>query len=345
MDILSLRKEEIRNLPELNGAPAFRSDQLFKWLHNEMAESYDEMTNLPKSLREELEEKYPLCNAEIIDKRVSKIDGTVKYLFGFSDGSMIEAVLMQYEHGASLCISSQVGCRMGCSFCASGINGLSRNLSAGEMLSEVYAATKDSGKRIGNIVIMGTGEPLDNFDNLVRFLELIKDKDGANLGGRNVTVSTCGLVPEIKKFADEKFTCGLALSLHAPTDEIRQKIMPIAKRYGIDETLDALFYYGRQTGRRVTIEYSLIEGVNDREEDADTLGSKLSKYDFPCLVNLIKVNPVVEKSHVQPRDERVLAFKKMLEKYRINVTIRRELGRDIEGACGQLRLRHMSKKQ
>ncbi len=342
MDIRSMTKEELGELLRERGEPSFRAGQLFGWLHDKEASSYDEMLNLPRKLREYLAEHYPILPPAIADRLVSQRDGTVKFLFRFADGALVESVLMHFDYGDSLCISSQVGCRMGCAFCASGIRGLVRNLTAGEMLGEIYAASASEGIRIGHIVVMGTGEPMDNYEEIVRFLRLLKDPDGNALSGRSVTVSTCGIVPRMYDFAREHLTANLALSLHAADDEKRKQIMPVARAYTVDETLRALAFCGRETGRRVTVEYALIAGVNDTDADADLLGEKLRGMGVPCLLNLIPVNPVTEKGFRQPTSAGALRFKKRVEKYRINVTIRKEMGRDIEGACGQLRLRYLS---
>ena len=269
----------------------------------------------------------------------SKIDGTRKYLFGLSDGNVVESVLMRYKHGNSVCISSQVGCRMGCRFCASTLDGLVRNLTPAEMLEQIYGITRDIGERVSNIVVMGTGEPMDNYDNLVKFVRMITDEKGLNISQRNITVSTCGIVPNMKKLADEKFQITLALSLHAVTDEKRKELMPIANKYSISELMEACRYYFEQTGRRITFEYSLVGGVNDTQADAEGL-VKLAR-PLNCHVNLIPVNPIKERDYVESEKQCIQAFQNKLEKNRINVTIRREMGRDIDGACGQLRRRHI----
>ena len=342
MDIRSMTKEELGALMRELGEPAYRAGQLFGWLHEKEAAGYGEMTNLPAKLRAKLEEAWPIPHPVIVDKLVSKADGTTKFLFRFPDGALVESVLMHYDYGASLCISSQVGCRMGCAFCASGIRGLVRNLTAGEMLGEIYAASREEKIRIGHIVVMGTGEPMDNYEQIIRFLRLLKDPEGSGLSGRSVTISTCGIVPRMYDFAREHLTANLALSLHAASDEKRREIMPIARAYSVDETLKALAFCGRETGRRVTVEYALIAGVNDSDADADLLAGKLGAMGVPCLLNLIPVNPVAENGFCTPSGTEALRFKKRVEKYRINVTIRKEMGRDIDGACGQLRLRYLS---
>ncbi len=268
----------------------------------------------------------------------SKVDGTRKYLFALSDGNVVESVWMRYKHGNSVCISSQVGCRMGCRFCASTLDGLERNLLPSEMLDQVYAIARDTGERVSNVVVMGTGEPLDNYDNLLKFLRLLTDENGLHISQRNVTVSTCGIVPRMRQLAGEHLQITLALSLHAVTDEKRRKLMPVANRYSIRELMEACDDYFRQTGRRITFEYSLVEGVNDSEEDAAGLAA-LAKPRC-CHINLIPVNPIRERDFVQSDAARVQAFKNRVEKSNKNVTIRREMGRDIDGACGQLRRRY-----
>ncbi|MCR5388712.1 MAG: 23S rRNA (adenine(2503)-C(2))-methyltransferase RlmN, partial [Lachnospiraceae bacterium] len=323
-DICSLNIEELKSFMAEIGEKPFRATQVFEWIHVKKVNSFDEMTNLSKALREKLSESAEFLFPEVELKQTSKIDGTRKYLFKLKDGNMIESVLMSYHHGYSICISSQVGCRMGCTFCASGIGGLIRNLTPSEMLGQVYGAAKEAGVNIDSIVIMGTGEPLDNFDNLVKFLELITDEKGNNLSRRSVTISTCGLVPKIKELADLNPGATLALSLHAATQEKREKIMPIAKSYEIHEVLDAFDYYFKKTGRRGTIEYSLVAGVNDADEDAENLHKLLKGKN--CHVNLIPVNPVEELGFKNPTKQACLAFQKKLENCGINVTIRRELG-------------------
>ena len=340
-DILSLTKEELKELLSAQGEPAYRADQLFQWLHVKRASSYDEMRNLPGRIRESLAAKYPLPVLTVYKRLVSS-DGTIKYLLACADGALIECVRMQYAHGDTLCISSQVGCRMGCIFCASGADGLTRNLTAGEMLSEILVTEAEEGEPVQNVVVMGTGEPLDNYDSLVRFLTLLKDADGRNLGGRHVTVSTCGLVPKIRALAKEHLTCGLALSLHAPNDEVRKMLLPAARAYSLDETIGAMREYAKESGRRVTFEYALCHGLNDSPEMADELAALLKG--IPCLINLIPVNETPVHSLKRPTPAQAAAFKKRVEKCGYNVTIRKELGSDIDGACGQLRRRYLSVK-
>mgnify|MGYP000860691990 FL=1 len=343
LDLCSLTQSELGAYLKELGEPGFRAKQLFSWLHQKKAQQFDEMSNLPKSLRESLKEhaRLPGLVQEVV--QVSKNDGTEKYLFSLPDGNMIESVLMRYNYGNSVCISSQVGCRMGCRFCASTVDGLARNLTAGEMLAQVYAIERKIGERVSNVVVMGSGEPMDNYDNVVRFIRLLSEKDGLNISQRNITVSTCGLVPEIRRFADEKLQVTLALSLHAADDATRQRLMPIANRYALCDVLDACAYYFEKTGRSVSFEYSLVAGVNDTPAEAAKLIALLRHR--KGHVNLIPVNPVVERSLKEPSLAAVHRFRDTLEKNGINVTIRKEMGRDIDGACGQLRRRYRDKRE
>ncbi|MDD3221570.1 MAG: 23S rRNA (adenine(2503)-C(2))-methyltransferase RlmN [Clostridia bacterium] len=344
-----MEKTDIRSmtLPELEtfivetlGDKKFRAGQIYDWIHVKLIQSFDEMTNLSRDLRSRLEEIATLRPLTLVECLVSEIDGTRKYLFRMDDGSIIESVLMKYKHGNSVCISSQVGCRMGCRFCASTLAGLERNLSASEMLGQVYAIQRESGERVSNVVIMGTGEPLDNYDSAVRFMRMISDEKGLHISQRNITLSTCGMVPEIYKLADEQLQVTLAISLHASSDEKRKSMMPIADRYSIAELLKACRYYYDTSGRRLTFEYSLASGVNDTPEDARNLAHLLKG--FMWHVNLIPINPVEEREYVQSDRKSIVNFKNNLEKYGGNVTIRREMGRDIQAACGQLRRRYMT---
>ena len=340
MDIKSMTLDELKDACQQMGEKPFRAKQLYDWMHHRLAGSYDEMTNLSLAFREKLKEQYPLTCLEKVQVQESKIDGTRKYLFRLSDGNVIESVWMKYHHGNSVCISSQVGCRMGCRFCASTIGGLVRCLTPSEMLDQIYRIWEDTGERVSNLVVMGTGEPMDNYDNVIRFIRMITDENGLNISQRNITVSTCGIVPNMYKLADEGLQITLALSLHAPNDEKRRELMPIANKYEIHEVIEACRYYFEQTGRRVTFEYSLVGGVNDTDEDVRRLADLI--HGMNCHVNLIPVNPIKERSYVQPDHEAILNFKNRLEKNAINVTIRREMGRDIDGACGQLRKRYIS---
>lgn len=337
-DIKSMTLPELRGFLQSLGEPAFRGKQVFSWL-SRGAGSFDEMSNLPLSLRERLKEACLLCAPKAARKQSSAKDGTIKYLWRLADGNCVESVLMRYRHGNTVCISSQVGCRMGCRFCASTLDGLERNLLPSEMLEQIYAITRHTGERVSNVVVMGTGEPMDNFDNLLQFITLLTDENGLHISQRNITVSTCGLVPEMRRLAERKLQITLALSLHAATDEKRRKLMPVAERYCLRELLDTCAYYFEQTGRRITFEYSLVKGVNDTSEDAAQLTALIRGLN--CHVNLIPVNPVKEREYVQSERRAVEAFRSRLEKSGIQVTVRREMGRDIDGACGQLRRRYL----
>ncbi|MCQ2493384.1 MAG: 23S rRNA (adenine(2503)-C(2))-methyltransferase RlmN [Lachnospiraceae bacterium] len=343
MDLRSLTLEELKADLAEHGEKAFRAGQIYDWVHKKCVASVDEMSNLSKQLRENLKEWYEFEEFSIARCQISQIDGTRKYLFALSDGNMIESVLMRYQHGNSVCISSQVGCRMGCAFCASTLDGLVRNLTAGEMLGQIYRIEHDTGERVANVVVMGSGEPMDNFDNIVKFIGMLTDKNGLNISQRNVTVSTCGLVPKMKELADKQFQITLALSLHATTDERRRTLMLIANRYSIDELMEACKYYFDKTGRRITFEYSLVRGVNDSEEEAVRLAALAGP--VHAHINLIPVNPIKERSFLPSDKKRIRAFQNKLEKNGINVTIRREMGRDIDGACGQLRRKVIEENQ
>ena len=338
-DIKSLTLPELEEEMAGMGEKAFRARQIYEWMHVKMARGFGEMTNLSKELRKKCEEAYTYTTLEAVRVQESKIDGTKKFLFELEDGNVVESVWMKYKHGNSVCISSQVGCRMGCRFCASTLDGLERSLTPAEMLEQIYAVTLLTGERVSNVVVMGTGEPLDNYENLLIFLRLLTDENGLHISQRNVTVSTCGIVPKMKLLAQEKLQITLALSLHAATDEKRRELMPIATKYSVDELMETCRYYFKKTGRRITFEYSLVGGVNDSEEDAKALAGLIGGLN--CHVNLIPVNPVKERNFAESDREKVCAFKNKLEKYQINVTIRREMGRDIDGACGQLRRSHM----
>ena len=342
-DLKSLNLEQLTEELLGIGEKKFRAKQVYSWMHEKLVDSFDEMTNLSKDLREKLKENYTLQSLDAVAVQTSKIDGTQKYLFRLHDGHVVESVLMKYHHGNSVCISSQVGCLMGCRFCASTIGGKVRDLAASEMLGQIYKIQKLSGERVHNVVVMGTGEPLDNYDNLVQFIKMLTDENGLNISQRNLTVSTCGIVPKIRQLAEEKFQITLALSLHATTQEKRKQLMPIANKYDLKEVLDACHYYYEQTGRRMTFEYSLVGGVNDTRQDAEELTKLIGK--FPCHVNLIPVNPIKERDFVQPNKQECQAFRNKLEKNGINVTIRREMGRDIDGACGQLRKSYLDQEK
>lgn len=343
LDIKSMTLAELTEEIKGMGEKGFRAGQMYQWMHQKLARGFEEMTNLPQSFRQQCEEHFAFTALRVEQVQESKIDGTRKYLFALEDGNVVESVWMKYKHGNSVCISSQVGCRMGCKFCASTLDGLERNLRPSEMLDQIYSIQRLTGERVSNVVVMGTGEPLDNYDNLLVFLEILTGENGLNISQRNVTVSTCGLVPRMRELADRRLQITLALSLHATTDEKRQKLMPIANRYSIAELMEVCSYYFEKTGRRITFEYSLVGGVNDTDQDAReliTLARPLC-----CHVNLIPVNPIKERDFVQSEAKCIQAFRNRLEKAKINVTIRRELGRDIDGACGQLRRKHTQSLQ
>lgn len=333
MDIKSMTLIELTEYITEQGYPKFRAKQIYEWCHTKLVRDVEEMKNLPKDMREKI--KNDFISLEIVERLESKVDGTNKFVFRLRDGNVIESVFMPYKHGNSVCISSQAGCRMGCRFCASTLMGLARNLTASEMLDQIYAISYVTGQRISNVVVMGTGEPLDNYDNLCRFIRLLTNEEGLNISQRNITVSSCGLVPEIYRLAEEGFAITFALSLHASNDEKRRELMPIANRYSIEEVLKSCKYYFDRTGRRITFEYSLVAGQNDTKKDAEELAVLLKG--FPCHVNLIPVNPIKERDYKRADQNSIQKFKNMLEKNTINVTIRRGMGKDIDAACGQLR--------
>ena len=319
------------------GQPAFRAKQVYTWLHKGVR-SYEEMSNLPKALREKLEADYPICPPEVVRRQESKKDGTIKYLWRLADGNCVETVLMRYHYGNTVCISTQVGCRMGCAFCASTIGGLVRRLEPYEMLDEVLFTQVDSGLPISHIVLMGIGEPLDNFDNVMRFLELVNSEDGMNISMRHISLSTCGLVPMIDKLAEKKLQLSLAISLHGPTDEIRNTIMPVNKAYPTEELLAACRRYYEATSRRIHFEYAMINGVNDAPEHAQILLKRLKG--LPAHINLIPLNHV-EESPLKPSTKAAVArFQQILEKGGLTATVRRTLGGDIDASCGQLRRKY-----
>lgn len=338
-DIKSMTPSEVSELIVSLGDKKFRAKQIYQWMHQKLVASYDEMTNVPAALRQKLAADYPLTVLEPVRVQISQIDGARKYLFRLSDGNLIESVLMKYHHGNSVCISSQVGCRMGCRFCASTIDGLVRGLLPSEMLEQIYRIQKDIGERVDNVVVMGSGEPFDNFDNLLRFIELLNNEEGLNISARNLTVSTCGIVPKIYELADMQPQITLAISLHSPNDELRRSIMPVANKYSIDEIMKACRYYVEKTGRRITFEYSLVKDVNDTDECAMQLVHLVKG--IKCHVNLIPVNPIKERDYKQTAQAGVNHFRSRLEKCGVNATVRREMGRDIDGACGQLRRSYM----
>lgn len=334
-DISSYSLSELSELAIEMGIPKFRAKQIYEWLHKKLVESFDEMTNLDKNLRQRLSENFLISVPTIEKKLVSKIDSTVKYLFKFADGQCVESVVMRYKYGNSICVSTQAGCAMGCEFCASTKAGKVRNLTTGEILGQIYKAQKDIGERISHIVLMGIGEPLDNYDNVVKFLYMISDENGLNIGQRNISLSTCGIVPKIDELAKLDLQITLSISLHAPTNEIRSSMMPINKRYPIEELIEACKRYVKITGRRISFEYALISGVNDSTHQAHLLCSLLEG--ILCHVNLIPVNSIEQSSFTKSDKQSIENFKNTIESHKITATVRRKLGADINAACGQLR--------
>ena len=336
-DIKSMTREQLTDALTAMGEPAFRAKQIFSWLHGG-ARSFDEMSNLSKPLRAKLAEQYYITAPDVVRKQVSRLDGTVKYLWELRDGNCIETVLMSYHHGNTVCISTQVGCRMGCKFCASTIAGKVRDLAPSEMLDQVLFTQLDSGQEISNIVLMGIGEPTDNLDNVLRFLELVNHPEGMNIGMRHISLSTCGVVPGIDRLAELGLQLTLSVSLHAPDSETRSRIMPVNNAYDVDELFAACHRYFRRTGRRISFEYAMIDGVNDSDAQADLLANKI--HGMPGHVNLIPLNDVVESEFKPSR--RVAAFQKRLESHGLTATVRRSLGGDIDASCGQLRRKEMA---
>ena len=338
--LLSMTPEELGVYLKELGQPAFRAKQLFAWLHQGVP--FERMSNLPKSLRETLAENCLDNPVQVLETITSKLDGTVKLLYRLHDGHVIEGVLMRYKYGNTLCVSTQVGCRMGCAFCASTLDGCARSLSAGEILGQIVCANgvlAPQGQKVGNVVLMGSGEPLDNYDNVVRFLRILRMEGGLCIGMSSVSLSTCGLVPNMRRFAQEDLPVTLSLSLHAPNDEVRKRLMPVANAYAMDDVLDACRYYIEKTGRRVIFEYALVHGVNAAPEQAAELAGRLRG--MQCHVNLIPLNSVPERGLTGVSEREVDAFRRVLEQKNISVTRRREMGDDIEGACGQLRRRYL----
>lgn len=333
-DIKSLTSEELTGELQAMGLPRFRGEQVFRWLHQRGARSFEEMTDLSRDLRASLAETYEIAWADPEIKRVSR-DGTVKYLFRLNDGEYVESVLMEYRHGTSICISTQVGCKMGCTFCATGQGGFARDLTPSEILAQIQSAEADSGKTVSNVVLMGMGEPLDNYENVLRFLSLVSDSRGRNIGMRHISLSTCGLVDKIYDLADRKLQLTLSVSLHAPNDAIRQQTMPVARRWSLEELLKACRYYCETTGRRISFEYAMIRGVNDSDTCARELASRLRG--MLAHVNLIPVNDVTGTGYEKTGIERQKKFVSILESRGIPATVRRTLGSDIEASCGQLR--------
>ncbi len=335
VDIKSMTLEELKKSVSDMGQPSFRAGQIYSWLHQKGVQSFDEMTNISKELRNLLTENYELKNCTIEKKLTSEYNNTVKYLFKLNDGEYIESVVMEYKYGYTICISTQVGCKMNCSFCASALDGFTRSLYPSEMLSQIYTAQNDMNIRISHIVLMGMGEPLDNFENVMRFFNLVTDEKGINISARHISLSTSGIVPKIYELQDKKLQLTLSVSLHAPSDDIRSKIMPVNHKWGVDELLEACKSYTNATSRRISFEYAMISGINDTDECAELLAKKLRG--MLCHVNLIPANEVKENDYVRSSNERLIAFSKILEKKGINVTVRRSMGSDINASCGQLR--------
>ncbi|MBQ9415022.1 MAG: 23S rRNA (adenine(2503)-C(2))-methyltransferase RlmN [Clostridia bacterium] len=334
IDIKSLPTPQLREQLTAKGIPAFRAGQIRSWLDRGVTD-FSQMGNLPLSLREQLANEYMIPSVTVQKKWVSALDGTIKYLFALSDGELIESVLMQYHHGYSQCLSTQVGCRMGCTFCATGQEGLVRNLLPAEMLAQIEAAQVDAGVRVSSLVLMGMGEPLDNFDNVMRFLEMVNEEGGVQIGMRHISLSTCGLVDQIERLQEKNWQLTLSVSLHAPNDELRQQLMPIAKKWSVDELLAACRRYADATGRRVSFEYAMVDGVSDSDACARELAAKLRG--TLCHVNLIPVNPVKGTPYRRSHAKRLESFCRILQQGGVNVTVRRTLGADIEASCGQLR--------
>ncbi|MFC4100993.1 23S rRNA (adenine(2503)-C(2))-methyltransferase RlmN [Paenibacillus xanthanilyticus] len=333
--------EQLQDWMKENGEPAFRGGQLFDWLYVKRVTNFEEMTNLPKTLREKLHDQFQFVTLSEITRFESK-DGTVKFLFGLHDNHAIETVIMRHSYGNSICVTTQVGCRIGCTFCASTLGGLKRNLTAGEITAQVVVAQQmldATNERVSSIVIMGSGEPFENYDATMTFLRTMIHEKGLNIGQRHITVSTSGIVPSMYKFADENTQINLAISIHAPNDALRSKLMPVNRRFPFEEVIEACRYYLAKTGRRITFEYALIGGVNDQNEHAEELASVLK--DMLCHVNLIPVNHVPERRYVRTPRDQIFEFQRILERNNINATIRREQGHDIAAACGQLRAKHM----
>ncbi len=334
-DIKSMTIEQLKNEITSLGEKSFKAGQIYSWLHKHNVDSFDEMTNISKELRDKLKNNYDIYSCTIEKKLVSVYDDTVKYLFKLYDGELIESVVMKYKYGYTICVSSQVGCKMGCNFCASGIAGFIRNLTPSEILSQIYVAQKDLNVRISHIVMMGVGEPLDNFDNVMTFLKMVSDENGINISMRNISLSTCGVVSGIYALMEKKLQLTLSISLHAPNDEIRSRTMPVNNKWNIDTLLKACRDYTNVTSRRISFEYAMINGVNDSDECAKELSKRLKG--MLCHVNLIPVNSVKERDYRKSNQERINSFIKILERNGINATVRRTLGSDINASCGQLR--------
>jgi 23S rRNA (adenine2503-C2)-methyltransferase len=341
-NLLNYTLEELKAWMKENGESAFRGEQILSWVYKGINQ-FDNMKNIPKSLISKLNENFIIELPKIIEVYKSDIDGTEKFLLGFKDGNLIESVLMRYKHGNSICISTQIGCRMGCKFCASTLEGRIRNLTTGEILSQVLVVQNHIGERISNIVLMGSGEPLDNYENVVKFLDVVSAEYGLNIGQRHITLSTCGIVPKIYELADKEYSITLAISLHAFSDEKRKEIMPVANKYSIEQILEACRYYINKTNRRITFEYALVKEVNDSKEDAKALGKLLKG--MLCHVNLIPVNEIKENTYKRSSKKSIEDFSEILKSYGIEVTTRREMGSDINAACGQLRRSYMETQE
>ncbi len=339
IDIVSLNLFQLQEEFKKMNLPKFRASQVYDWLHKKCVTSFDEMTNISKDLKAKLNDNFVIFSCTIEKKLVSRYDNTVKYLYSLPDGEYLECVVMDYKYGHTICVSTQVGCKMGCAFCASGIGGFKRQLAPSEILSQLYTAQRDLGVRISRIVIMGMGEPLDNFENVMKFLELVSDENGLNIGMRHISLSTSGIVPKIFELLETKPQLTLSVSLHAPNNEIRNTIMPVNKSWDIDELLNACRVYGEKTSRRISFEYAMMKGVNDSSDNARELAFKLKG--ILCHVNLIPANEVPEKGHQRSDDNSIYNFKDILEKNGLTVTIRRTLGSDINASCGQLRREHI----
>lgn len=340
-NILDLNLSELIKWMEYNGESKFRGKQVFDWVYKKGIFNFESMTNIPKKTIQKLKESFCIGIPEVLEVHNSMIDNTKKFLFEYSDGNIIETVVMKYKYGNSICVSTQVGCRMGCKFCASTVEGMIRNLTSGEIIAQILKAQAELGERISNVVLMGSGEPLDNFENVLKFIELVNSDETLNIGQRHITMSTCGIVPKIEELGDKNFQITLAISLHAPNDEIRKTMMPIANKYSIKELMEACRYYFNKTNRRISFEYALVKGVNDKKENAEELCAILKG--FSCHVNLIPINEIKENSFKKSRMEDINRFKDALIKNGIETTIRREMGSDINAACGQLRRKYIKK--
>lgn len=335
IDIRSLNYQELAEEVKALRLPKFRTDQIYSWLFEKGVRDFSEMSNLSKDLRQALDERFVIRNCTIDTKLCSKLDETVKYLFELGKGEFVECVVMKYKYGYSICVSTQLGCKMGCKFCASAIGGFKRHLTASEILSEIYTAQSDLGIKISHIVLMGTGEPLDNYDNVMRFLELVTDEKGLNISMRHISLSTCGVVPRIYELAEKKLGLTLSISLHAPNDKIRSQTMPVNSKWNIEELLTACRYYTKVTSRRISFEYAMIDSFNDSVECAEELASRLSG--MLCHINLIPVNNVRENNYERSNEKNIKRFISVLERHGLTVTVRRTLGSDINASCGQLR--------